>query len=165
MTLAIGRVPSQTFRRAFYRWVLGMSLPKSSYIYRGAEVRDGARIVVGERTMIGTDAILDGRGGIRLGNDVNLSSQVAIWTMQHDPRDPAFKVVSAPVVVEDHAWLSFRCTLLPGVTVARGAVVAAGAIVTADVPPYTIVAGIPARPIGTRTHDLRYRLPPGDPFA
>jgi maltose O-acetyltransferase len=55
------------------------------------------------------------------------------------------------VVVGDHAWLSFRCTVLPGVTIGEGAVVAAGAVVTKDVPRYAIVAGIPARVIGERS--------------
>jgi maltose O-acetyltransferase len=62
------------------------------------------------------------------------------------------------VVIEDHAWLGTRAMVLPGVTVGRGAVVAAGAVVTKDVPPYTIVGGVPARVIGQRTTDLRYQF-------
>jgi len=114
---------------------------------------------------VGTDAILDGRGGITLGDNVNLSSQAAIWTMQHVPDDPDFGVVSAPVRVEDRAWISFRATILPGVTIGEGAVIAAGAVVTKDVPPFAMVGGIPAKQIGERSRALRYVLGPPAPFT
>jgi maltose O-acetyltransferase len=61
-------------------------------------------------------------------------------------------------VVEAYAWISFRATILPGVTVGRGAVVAANSVVTKDVEEFTIVGGIPAKPIGTRSRDLDYTL-------
>ena len=57
-----------------------------------------------------------------------------------------------PITVEDDVWLGFRVTVLSGVTVGRGAVVAAGSVVTKDIPPYSIVGGVPARVI-------RYRFP------
>jgi acetyltransferase-like isoleucine patch superfamily enzyme len=63
------------------------------------------------------------------------------------------------VAIGDRAWLSFRCTVLPGVTIGEGAVVAAGAVVTNDVPSYAIVAGVPAHVTGERTpRDLTYEL-------
>ena len=62
------------------------------------------------------------------------------------------------VVIIDRAWISCRVVILPGVTVGEGAVVAAGAVVTKNVPPYTIVAGVPAKEVGKRTKDLRYKL-------
>jgi acetyltransferase-like isoleucine patch superfamily enzyme len=120
------------------------------------EIRAGHGIHIGRGTIVGFDATLDGRAGIRLGESVNLSSEVSIWTMQHDPHDPDFGTREAPVVVGDRAWLSNRCIVLPGVTIGEGAVVAAGAVVTRDVLPYTIVGGVPARAIGERRRDLRY---------
>ena len=61
--------------------------------------------------------------------------------------------------IGDRAWLSFRATILPGVSVGEGAVVAAGAVVTSDVPPYAIVAGVPARVVGERSpRELSYEL-------
>lgn len=83
---------------------------------------------------------------------------VWIWTMEHDPQDPYFRAQGAPVIIEDYAWISCRVTIMPGVTIGKGAVVAAGAVVTKDVPPYAIVAGVPAKIIGERTKDLRYTL-------
>jgi acetyltransferase-like isoleucine patch superfamily enzyme len=159
----VATMPSHRLRRAAYR-LCGMRLAHGAHLYAGVEVRDPRRISIGRRTSIGRKAILDGRGMIRIGDNVNLSSEAAIWTMQHRVQDPGFGVESAPVVVGDRAWLSFRCTVLPGVTIGEGAVVAAGAVVTGDVAPYTIVAGIPARRIGTRRADLHYAIDRPPPF-
>jgi len=57
--------------------------------------------------------------------------------------------VSAPIVIEDDAWIGFNATILKGVTIGKGAVVGAASLVTKDVPAYTVVAGNPANPIGT----------------
>jgi acetyltransferase-like isoleucine patch superfamily enzyme len=57
-------------------------------------------------------------------------------------------VASKPVLIEDDVWIGFGAAVLKGVTVGRGAVVAARSVVTKDVPPYSVVAGNPAHPIG-----------------
>jgi acetyltransferase-like isoleucine patch superfamily enzyme len=63
-----------------------------------------------------------------------------------------------PVTVEERAWLSFRATVLPGVTIHEGAVLAAHAVATKDIAPYSIAGGIPARVIGKRNAALTYEL-------
>ena len=138
--------------------LMGLTVGREAHIYGGMEIRDPGRITIGDGSVIGLNAILDGREGITIGRNVNLSSEVAIWTLQHDPQAANFGTKGGPVVVEDRAWLSFRCTVLPGVTIGEGAVVAAGSIVTKDVAPFTIVAGIPAEQIGERNRDLTYEL-------
>ena len=62
------------------------------------------------------------------------------------------------MTIHSRAWIAYRAIILPGLTVAEGAVVAAGAVVTRDVPAFAIVAGSPARVVGTRNRDLTYRL-------
>jgi len=161
--LAVGHLPSQHARMAAYR-AAGMSLGKGVVIYGGAEVRSPSNIRVGAGSIVGNRAILDGRCGIDVGENVNLSTGVWIWTMQHDPASPSFGTKSGAVAIRDYAWLSARTQILPGVTVGRGAVVAAGAVVTHDVPDFTIVGGIPARPIGERPRNLAYSLA-GFPFV
>jgi acetyltransferase-like isoleucine patch superfamily enzyme len=101
-------------------------------------------------------ATLDGRNGITIGKNVNFSSEVALWTLQHDYNSPTFATSGGPIVIGDRAWISFRATILPGVTIGEGAVVAANSVVTKDVPPFTVVGGIPAKKIGERTTDLSY---------
>jgi len=65
-----------------------------------------------------------------------------------DYRTPT-QTLSAPVVIEDDVWIGFKASILKGVTIGRGAIVSAGAVVTKDVEPWTVVAGNPAREIGT----------------
>jgi acetyltransferase-like isoleucine patch superfamily enzyme len=149
LTIWVGGLPVRRWRHAIYRR-LGLGLAEGAIVHRGLELREPANITIGAGTVIGFRATLDGRRGITIGRSVNVSSEVAIWTLQHDLRDPQFGEVGAPVVIGDRAWLSFRTTVLPGVTVGEGAVVAAGAVVTRDVPPYAVVAGVPAQVIGQR---------------
>lgn len=156
-TTIVGLIPSASARAAVYG-LMGLTVGRRAHIYGGMEIRAPERITIGDGSVIGLNAILDGREGITIGRNVNLSSEVAIWTLQHDPQAADFGTKGGPVVVEDRAWLSFRCTVLPGVTIGEGAVVAAGSIVTKDVAPFAIVAGIPAHQIGERTRELTYEL-------
>lgn len=158
-----GAVPSHVARKAIYR-ARGMQLGKNAWIYSGAEIRSAGRISVGEGSVIGLRATLDGRSGIVIGRHVNFSSETAIWTLQHDPESPSFGAVGAAVEVGDFAWVSFRAIILPGVRIGTGAIVAAGAVVTSDVPEWTIVGGIPAKVIGRRTPAENYTLGKPLPF-
>jgi len=91
-----------------------------------------------------------------IGQNVNISSEVMIWTMQHDYNSHDFRAQGGSVLVEDYAWISARVIILPGVVIGKGAVVAAGAVVTKDVPEYSVVGGVPAKVIGCRNHNLCY---------
>jgi acetyltransferase-like isoleucine patch superfamily enzyme len=150
-------IPSQNVRHFLLRR-LGMKLGAKSLIYMGGEIREPGNIQIGECTTIGHRCTLDGRGGLRIGDNVNLSSEAMIWTAEHDLYDPDFKATSGEVVINDYAWISCRSVILPGVHIGKGAVVAAGAIVTKSVEPYTVVGGVPAKPIGKRPENLRYKL-------
>jgi len=151
----IGRLPASSLRVAGAK-ALGMKVAPTAKLYRWREIRSGGNITIGEGTIIGMSATMDGREGITIGKNVNLSSEVALWTLQHDYNSPTFATVGGPIVIEDRAWISFRATILPGVTIGEGAVVAANSVVTKDVPPFTVVGGIPARPIQQRASDLSY---------
>jgi maltose O-acetyltransferase len=69
-----------------------------------------------------------------------------------------FGEIGGPVTIGDRVFIGARAIVLSGVTIGEGAAVAAGAIVTKDVDPYTIVAGVPARPIGSRPKTLTYQF-------
>lgn len=153
----IGYIPIHIFRLTVYQ-IVGMHIGKNSSFHWRARFFRPWKLRIGQNTIIGNDAMLDARNGIEIGDNVQLSMGVWIWTMQHDPQDPGFCAVGGPVRIEDYAWISCRVTILPGVTVGKGAVVAAGAVVTKDVEPHTIVGGVPAKKIGERTKDLRYQL-------
>lgn len=154
----IGKIPSQLLRHFLYTKLYHLTIGEGTVIYNSCHIRDAHRIVIGNHTSIGDQSVLDGRGGLTIGNSVNLSTAAWIWTAQHDLNDPGFAGMSAPVVIEDYAWISSRSTILPGVTIGRGAVVAAGAVVTKSVAPYEIVGGVPAKKIGERDRNLEYQL-------
>ena|SRR3990167_2476039 len=149
-------LPSHAMRNGVLRHVFRMSIGPRSTLYGGFEIRSPWKISIAAGTVVGHHASLDGRRGIRIGNNVNVSSEVMIWTLQHDYRDRKFGVRGAPVLIGDFVWIGPRAIVLPGVSIGEGAVVAAGAVVTADVPAYTVVGGVPAKLIGERPRDLDY---------
>jgi acetyltransferase-like isoleucine patch superfamily enzyme len=160
----VARVPIFAVRHAWYRRVLGMRIGAGSallmdqYIYIRGRARPGRQgITIGRRTIINQQCCLDGRGGLAIGDYVDISPGVWILTDSHDMHDPLFREVLAPVKIGNHVWIGSRALILPGVTVGEGAVVAAGAVVTGDVEPYAVVAGVPARQIATRSRHLAPR--------
>lgn len=153
----ISKIPSHDIRLFLYRHLFRTRIGKDSTIHRGCELFMPQRIKIGRNTVIGWDCVLDGRGGLRIGNNVDIASNVFIFTAMHDPQDPYYRYVKKKVVIDDNVWISSRATILPGVHVGEGAVVGAGSVVTRDVRPYTIVGGSPARFVSTRNQDIRYR--------
>jgi acetyltransferase-like isoleucine patch superfamily enzyme len=103
--------------------------------------------------------VLDGRDSIRIGDHVELASEVMIYNSEHDVHSETFEAISEPVVIGDYVFIGPRSIILPGVTVGDGAIVGAGAVVTKDVEPFTIVGGVPAKIIGKRKLTKpKYRL-------
>ena len=160
----VSRIPSYTVRHWWYRRVLGMHIGAGSSLLMGQSIyfhgqkRGRPNISIGDHTVINGGCVLDGRGGLTIGNNVSISPGVWIITAAHDPQDPDFRYVEASSRIGDRVWLGSRCLVLPGVRIGTGSVVAAGAVVSRDVPEYTIVGGVPAHPIGERRRDLAYVL-------
>ena len=107
----------------------------------------GVNIRVGRNVFINQACILNDVGGIEIGDDVMIGPRVSLLTAGHpvDPDRRRRQVVAAPIVLERNVWLGAGATILQGVTVGADAVVGAGAVVTHDVPPRTLVAGVPAQ--------------------
>lgn len=154
----VGQVPFHHFRRFFYR-LAGIKIGKGSTIHTGARFYELKNIKIGEDTIIGENVVLDGRDKIEIGSHVDIASEVMIYNSEHDVNSEDFKAINAPVIIEDYVFIGPRAIILPGVKIGKGAVVAAAAVVTKDVPPYAIVAGVPAKIIGERKQkNLHYRL-------
>jgi serine acetyltransferase len=131
---------------------------RTTTVMLGTEVWSAPRVEIGARSIVGRHCLLDARGGIRLGRDVNVSSYTRFMTAKHLIDDPGFDAVYEPIVVGDRVWIALGATVLGGVTLGEGAVVAAGAVVTGDVEPYAVVGGVPARKLRERSRDLHYEL-------
>lgn len=108
----------------------------NAVIMMGAVINIGA--VIGEGTMIDMNAVLGGRATV--GKNCHIGAGAVLAGVIEPPS-------AKPVIIEDNVLIGANAVVLEGVTVGEGAVVAAGAIVVDDVPPYTVVAGTPARVI------------------
>jgi len=144
-----GYVPFHLFRRLLYR-LAGMKIGKGTSIHTGLHLYDPHNITIGNDTIIGEQAVLDGRDTLRIGDHVALATGVMIYNSQHDIQNPTFKAISKPVIIDDYVFIGPRVVILPGVHIGKGAVVGAGAVVTKDVPERSIVGGVPAVEIGKR---------------
>ena len=149
-------IPSHSVRNAILRHIFRVELGRGSTLYGGFEIRSPWKLTIGSGTVIGHRASLDARRGLTIGKNVNVSSEVMIWTLQHDHRSSEFRSIGSPVKIGDYAWIGPRAIILPGVTIGEGAVVAAGAVVTTDVPAYVIVGGVPASRIAERVRNQTY---------
>ncbi len=106
-------------------------------------------IKLGDNCEIGANCVLNGAGGITLGNDVHLGPLVTISANQlyRDVRsdDPATHMQFLPVTIQDGALIGPSTCIAPGVVIGRRAIVGAGSAVLTDIPPDCVAQGVPAR--------------------
>ena len=160
MLFQVGLVPSHHIRRFVYR-ALGAEIGKNVVFHFRTEIRGIHRLKIGAGTIIGDNALLAASGGLTIGKNVNLSSNVSIYSFEHDHRDPYFRCTpekTRPITIGDRVWIGSNVIILPGVNIGEGAVCCASCVVTKDVEPYAVVAGIPARKVNERPRDLRYEF-------
>ena len=107
-------------------------------------------VIIGDHTRIGLHNTII--GPVDIGNHVNLAQGITVTALNHNFSDTNKRideqgVSTSPVTIEDDVWIGANAVILPGVTIGEHCVVAAGAVVTKDVPPHSLVAGIPAKVI------------------
>ena len=154
----VSYLPFHFLRIGITNIFLQSKIAYSSGLYYGVEIRHPWKLIIGKSSVIGHNVLLDARKGLKIGNNVNISSQAMIWTLQHDYNSEFFSALGKETIIEDFAWICSRAIILPGVKIGKGAVVAAGAVVNKDVLDYTVVGGVPAKVIAYRNKNLSYNL-------
>ncbi len=152
----VPNLPSQRLRKLILRGVFRMKMDPKAVMYLGCHLRAPHKIFIGAGTSVGDHVTLDGRAGLTIGRNVNISTEAMFWTAQHDYNDPDFTTVYRPIVVSDYAWIGPRVIVLPGSHIAEGVVVAGGSLLRGKTEPYGLYAGTPAKRIGERSRDVRY---------
>ena len=107
-------------------------------------------VIIGDYTRVGLHNTII--GPVRIGKNVNLAQGITVTALNHNFDDTTKRidqqgVTTKAVTINDDVWIGANAVILPGVTIGTHSVVAAGAVVSKDVPPYTIVAGVPAKVI------------------
>lgn len=157
-------IPFWTIRKKtleFSRLKIGIR----SFIMKENYFISPSRIIIGNYTHINRGCLLDGRGYLKIGNNVSISHHVSLITGSHDINSKKFQEKDLPITIKDYVWIGANVTVLQDVTIGYGAVIAAGAVVTKDIPDYTIAAGVPAREIGKRNKDFSYHCIWDTPFT
>jgi maltose O-acetyltransferase len=154
----VNHIPLHFVRLGFYRIFLKFDIGSGSAIFMGTTFDTKQNFKMGNNSVINQKCRVDNRGGITIGDNVSISSEVCILTVDHDLQSSDFQSRTRLVNIEDYVFIGTRAMILPGVTLSKGSAVAAGAVVTKSVSPFTIVAGVPAKPIGRRPTNLDYRI-------
>lgn len=129
----------------YRKFVLGDYSVVESYSCINNAVGD---IIIGDHTRIGLHNTVI--GPVTIGSHVNLAQGITVTALNHNFADKGLRideqgVSTAPVTIGDDIWIGANAVILPGVTIGNHSVVAAGAVVTKDIPPHSLVAGVPAK--------------------
>ena len=116
-------------------------------------IEDPQMVEIGDNISIAAYVHMWGKGGINIGNRVMIGSHTAITSLTHDYlKEVMFDtLIKKNVIIEDDVWIGTHCIILPGIHIGKGAVIGAGTVVTRDVPPNTILSGVPGKIFKQRT--------------
>jgi putative colanic acid biosynthesis acetyltransferase WcaF len=135
------------------RWLLrrfGATVGAGVHVYPSVRITMPWNLTIGNQAAIGDAAILYALGPIAIGARATVSQYAHLCAGSHDWRDPEMPLTKPPITVGAQAWICAEAFIGPGVEVGDRAIVGARACAMHDVAPDAIVAGNPARPVGSR---------------
>ncbi len=151
--LLVGLLPDYSFARvrtAILRRV-GLRIGHGTSIFGKVALHGRGKIYgrlqIGRHCVVNVGCFFDLNDTITIGDRVAIGHEALLLTASHAIGDGAQRsgeITTAPIVIEDGVWLGARVTVLPGIRIGAGSIVAAGAVVTRDVPPNSLVGGVPA---------------------
>lgn len=135
--------------RAAWIELTGQVVEESFRLVPPIRVDHGVNLRVGRNVFINHNCTVSDIGGVEIGDEVLIAPNVSLLSSGHplEPFERTRRVTAAPIVIGRNVWIGAGSTVLQGVTIGADSVVAAGSVVTRDVPPATLVGGVPARVI------------------
>jgi putative colanic acid biosynthesis acetyltransferase WcaF len=140
--------------RSFLLRRFGAEIGPNVHIYPTARIWAPWNLVCDDGAAVADEAIIYNPKTVRLGSHAIVSQQAYICGATHDYEDPAFPLISFPIVLGPYSWVCARATVQPGVNLGEGAILGLGAVATRDLEPWTIYGGIPARKIKSRKRTI-----------
>ncbi len=154
-------------KRAIIRWRTRLdvlpfnqfSLGNDSIIEDFSTINNGmGDVIIGQNSLIGMANVII--GPIQIGNNVIFAQNIVASALNHEYRDINLpinqqKTITKPIIIEDDCWIAANAVITSGVTIGKHSVVAAGAVVTKSFPPYSIVAGNPAKLIKQYNFEIK----------
>lgn len=139
--------------RAAFEELIGKAVGDSFTLIPPFYTDYGLNLTVGRRVFIGYDCTFTGHAPIDIADEVMIAHKVNLITGGHpvEPDERYAYITGEPIAIDTNVWIGAAATVLPGVHIGAGSVVAAGAVVTRDVPPATLVAGVPATVVRSLT--------------
>ncbi|WP_082209829.1 WcaF family extracellular polysaccharide biosynthesis acetyltransferase [Fischerella sp. PCC 9605] len=130
--------------------IFGAKIGRNVRIKPGVRVKFPWRLSIGDHVWIGEDAWIDNLAQVTIESHVCLSQGVYLCTGNHDWTHPDFKLMTAPIHIQESSWIAAKAVIGPGVTVGRGAVLTLGGVTARSLEPMTIYAGNLAQPVKQR---------------
>ncbi len=130
--------------------VFGAKVGRAVHVHATTRIAIPWNLAIGDYSSIGDRAVVYNLGPLEIGSGVTVSQGAHLCGGTHDYRRPDLPLVKAPIRIEDGAWVCADAFVGPGVTIGSHAIVAARAVAVRDAPPWTIVAGNPARAVKPR---------------
>lgn len=130
--------------------LFGAKIAKTAHVYSSAKVYYPPFLTMGENTCLASDVDCYNVAPVIINDNVTVSQGAYLCTASHDVTDPLCPLITAPIVIDDQAWIGAKAYIGMGVIIGQGAVVGATASVYRDVEPWTIVGGNPAKFIKKR---------------
>lgn len=157
----IANIPSWHIRKFFYL-ICGMKVGKHSRIMMKVTVTHPWKIKIGNNTVINEYCYLDGRGGLSIGNNVNVALYSMLITGTHDHGSKDFYYYTEPIKINDDVWLAARSIVLNGCVLNDGSLVSAGAVLLprTECESNAMYGGVPAKRIKSRDADLPLEIEP-----
>ena len=153
----ITNVPFYFIRHEYLKKILKIKIGRNTAVHMGCFF-SGTQVTIGNNSVLNRRCYVDGRAEVIIGDNVSISPEVYILSLDHNVQSNNFSTTPEKTVINDYTWIGVRSIILPGIELSKGSVVGAGSVVTRNTNQFEIVAGNPAKKINERTKNLTYQI-------